>query len=104
MPLTRIEQRRATDEVYQALRQAILTRVFAPGQRLNVEDLAGNLGVSFTPVRQALQLLAAEGLIVIQPRSGTYHMCLLHQVLRKGIFYTIARFHGTWHHPAHGWT
>ena len=48
------------------------TRVFSPGQRLNVEDLAGNLGVSFTPVRQALQLLAAEGLIVIQPRSGTY--------------------------------
>ena len=72
MPLARIEQRRATDEVYQALRHAILTRVFAPGQRLNVEDLAGNLGVSFTPVRQALQLLAAEGLIVIQPRSGTY--------------------------------
>src|SRR6476620_5880489 len=72
MALTRIEQRRTTDEVYQSLRQAILTRVFAPGQRLNVEDLAGNLGVSFTPVRQALQLLAAEGLIVIQPRSGTY--------------------------------
>jgi DNA-binding GntR family transcriptional regulator len=72
MPLTRIEQRRATDEVYQALRNAIVTRVFAPGQRLNIEDLAGNLGVSFTPVRQALQLLAAEGLIVIQPRSGTY--------------------------------
>jgi DNA-binding GntR family transcriptional regulator len=72
MPLARIEQRRATDEVHQALRDAILTRVFAPGQRLNVEDLAANLGVSFTPVRQALQLLAAEGLIVIQPRSGTY--------------------------------
>ena len=72
MPLTRIEQRRTTDEVYQALRNAIVTRVFAPGQRLNIEDLAGNLGVSFTPVRQALQLLAAEGLIVIQPRSGTY--------------------------------
>ena len=72
MPLAKIEQRRATDEVLQALRDAILTRVFTPGQRLNVEDLAANLGVSFTPVRQALQLLAAEGLIVIQPRSGTY--------------------------------
>ena len=72
MPLAKIEQRRATDEVHQALRDAILTRVFAPGQRLNVEDLSADLGVSFTPVRQALQLLAAEGLIVIQPRSGTY--------------------------------
>jgi GntR family transcriptional regulator, rspAB operon transcriptional repressor len=72
MQLAKIEQRRATDEVLQALRDAILTRVFTPGQRLNVEDLAANLGVSFTPVRQALQLLAAEGLIVIQPRSGTY--------------------------------
>jgi DNA-binding GntR family transcriptional regulator len=72
MALAKIEQRRATDEVHHALRDAILTRVFSPGQRLNVEDLAANLGVSFTPVRQALQLLAAEGLIVIQPRSGTY--------------------------------
>ena len=60
MPLAKIEQRRATDEVHQALRDAILTRVVSPGQRLNVEDLAANLGVSFTPVRQALQLLAAE--------------------------------------------
>ena len=73
MPLAKIEQRGATDEVHQAVRDAILTRVFSPGQRLNVEDLAANLGVSFTPVRQALQLLAAgKRLIVIQPRSGTY--------------------------------
>ncbi|MBM3735417.1 MAG: GntR family transcriptional regulator [Acidobacteria bacterium] len=72
MELTRIRQQRATDEVYSALRQAILTHVFQPGERLNIPDIAGKLGVSLTPVRHAIQALAAEGLISIQPRSGTY--------------------------------
>lgn len=72
MSLTRITRKRATDEVYDAMRDAILTQVFKPGQRLQVEDIARQLGVSLTPVRHALQQLAAEGLVEIQPRSGTY--------------------------------
>ena len=72
MDLTRIQRRRATDEVYDAMRQAILTHVFKPGQRLQVEEISQKLGVSLTPVRHALQQLATEGLIEIHPRSGTY--------------------------------
>lgn len=72
MELARINHQRASDEVYQALRQAILTHVFRPGERLQIPDIAAKLGVSLTPVRQAIQQLAVEGLIEIQPRSGTY--------------------------------
>lgn len=72
MELTRLTRQRATDEVYQALRQSILAHVFAPGERLQVEDIASKLGVSLTPVRHAIQQLAAEGLIEIRPRSGTF--------------------------------
>jgi DNA-binding GntR family transcriptional regulator len=72
MDLTRIQRKRATDEVYEAMRQAILTHVFKPGERLQVEEISLKLGVSLTPVRHALQQLATEGLIEIHPRSGTY--------------------------------
>ncbi|MEZ5353793.1 MAG: GntR family transcriptional regulator [Bryobacteraceae bacterium] len=72
MELPRLVRKRATDEVYDAIRSAILSRAFLPGQRLNVEEIAAKLGVSLTPVRHALQQLASEGLIEIHPRSGTY--------------------------------
>ena len=60
------------DDVHQAIREAILDRRFPPRMRLNVEELASQLGVSLTPVRHAIQQLATEGLIDIHPRSGTY--------------------------------
>ena len=72
MALTRLKRRRTSDEVYEALRQSILTHVFAPGERLQVHEIASKLGVSLTPVRQAIQQLSAEGLIAIRPRSGTF--------------------------------
>ena len=72
MELTRIKRQRASDEVYEAMRQSILTHLFRPGQRLQVDEIAAKLGVSLTPVRHAIQQLAAEGLIEIRPRSGTF--------------------------------
>ncbi len=70
--LTPISRERANDAVYSALRQAVLTSILLPGQKLNVSELATQLGVSLTPVRNAIQLLAAEGLIEVHPRSGTF--------------------------------
>lgn len=70
--LPRVLQRRAVDEVHQRLRDAILTRQFAPGQRLDMDGIARQLGTSLTPVRGAIELLAAEGLVDVQPRSGTF--------------------------------
>lgn len=72
MALAPLRKKRATDEVYDSLRAAILSRLFLPGERLLADDLCDQLGVSLTPVRHALQQLAVEGLVEIHPRSGTY--------------------------------
>jgi len=72
MKLRRLTRKRATDEVYETLRDAILNRHFKPGERLQVDEIADRLGVSLTPVRHAIQQLATEGLIEIKPRSGTF--------------------------------
>ncbi|MEO7143430.1 MAG: GntR family transcriptional regulator [Bryobacteraceae bacterium] len=79
MEFTKIQRERATDSVYQALRQAIVTCLVKSGERLNVEELAEKLGVSLTPVRGAIQKLATEGLVEIRPRSGTFVTALTPQ-------------------------
>jgi DNA-binding GntR family transcriptional regulator len=71
-PLRPLSRSRASDAVYEALRSAILSPMFEPGQRLNVPELAQQLDVSLTPVKDALARLAAEELVEIRPRSGTF--------------------------------
>ena len=57
-------------EVVRALRDRIAKGAYAPGSRLNENELAIALGVSRTPVRSALSTLAAEGLLIYRPNSG----------------------------------
>jgi DNA-binding GntR family transcriptional regulator len=56
--------------VIDALRKAILAGRYQPGQRLVEERLATELGVSRIPVREALRVLATEGIVAIAPRRG----------------------------------
>jgi GntR family transcriptional regulator, rspAB operon transcriptional repressor len=70
--LPKLDRTRASDSVFEVLRDSILTRVFRPGDRLDVKAVANQLGVSPTPVKDAINRLAAEGLIDVRPRSGTY--------------------------------
>ena len=72
MQLTRLKRESAVDAVHNSLRQAILNSLLRPGERLDVSELAEKLGVSLTPVRNAVHLLASEGLVEIRPRSGTF--------------------------------
>ena len=58
------------DVVFQTLRQAIVTGEFSPGERLMEIKLANKLGVSRTPVREAIRMLELEGLVVMIPRRG----------------------------------
>ena len=63
------------DHVYAELRQAILeARIYddATDLRLDERSLAEQLGISRTPVREALARLAQEGLVEIQPRKGVF--------------------------------
>jgi DNA-binding GntR family transcriptional regulator len=64
--------RRARGHVYAALRDAIVSTLFAPGQRLSETDLAERYGVSRTPVREALVRLRDDRLVEIVPQLGTY--------------------------------
>src|SRR3954451_19915728 len=72
MELVKLQRQRAVDAVYEALREGILGHLFKPGERLHVDELSEKLGVSLTPVRNAIQQLATEGLVEIRPRSGTF--------------------------------
>jgi DNA-binding GntR family transcriptional regulator len=56
--------------VHATLRHRILTGDLAPGARLVIDDLARDFAVSIIPVREALQQLQAEGLVVIRPHTG----------------------------------
>ena len=60
------------DHVHRALREAIISGRFRPGDKLNERMLAAELGVSTTPIKEALQRLATDGLVRIEPRRGVY--------------------------------
>jgi len=58
------------DVVFKTLRQAILTGELKPGERLMEIHLANRLGVSRTPIREAIRKLELEGLVTMIPRRG----------------------------------
>jgi len=62
----------ASDRVYLALREAIISTELTPGQKLSENELAGELGVSRTPVREARARLRDERLVAIVPQLGTF--------------------------------
>ena len=58
--------------VYEELKRQILVGEIAPGTRMMEVDLAEDMGVSRTPVREAIRKLEKEGLVTIEPRRGAY--------------------------------
>lgn len=58
--------------VCETLRTAIISGVLKPGERLMEIQLAEELGVSRTPVREAIRKLELEGFVIMVPRRGTY--------------------------------
>ena len=58
------------DVVFNTLRQGILTGELKPGERLMEIHLANKLGVSRTPIREAIRKLELEGLVIMIPRKG----------------------------------
>ena len=58
------------DIVFQTLRKAILNGELEPGERLMETQLGEKLGVSRTPIREAIRKLELEGLVIMVPRKG----------------------------------
>src|SRR5689334_7564574 len=58
------------EEVVSRLRDMLLEGEIAPGARIPERDLCGKLEISRTPLREALKVLAAEGLVLLLPNRG----------------------------------
>ncbi|CAH0991502.1 HTH-type transcriptional repressor RspR [Sinobacterium norvegicum] len=70
---TRFRSRRnSVDDIYQELKEQILRFQIPPGARLTETQTAQKFGVSRTPIRQALQHLETDGLLVIRPKQGCF--------------------------------
>ncbi len=67
----RVDRTLLRDDVYARLRDAIVDGTFAPGEQLKDADLAAWLGVSRTPVREALLRLSGSGLVIARPGRST---------------------------------
>ena len=61
-----------SDRVYTAILELLINHKIRPGEKLREDEIASNLGVSRTPVREALHRLAADGLVELYPRRGCY--------------------------------
>ncbi|MFZ5511452.1 MAG: GntR family transcriptional regulator [Pseudomonadota bacterium] len=72
MMVSRIKQPALYEEVAERLRQRIFRHELAPGAWIDEQALAEEFGISRTPLREALKVLAAEGLVTLKPRRGCY--------------------------------
>lgn len=59
-----------SDRIYEVLRGLILKGELAPGKKITESEVASEMGVSITPVREAFLKLAAAGLLVVRPRQA----------------------------------
>ena len=62
------------EEIARVLREQIVEGALAPGTRLSERDVGSRLGVSRTPLREALRLLAGERLVEVSPRRGGWQL------------------------------
>jgi DNA-binding GntR family transcriptional regulator len=60
------------DRVVRAIRDAIIQGKLRPGEKIPEEDLAQQLSVSRTPIREAIRVLEGQGLVEVNPKRGTY--------------------------------
>ena len=68
--MPKVERQRLHDTVVEHIRRFIVEGALEPGKKLNERELCETLGISRTPLREALKVLAAEGLIDIEPNRG----------------------------------
>ena len=70
--VAKIKRENLNLKVYSALKQMIANYRFKPGARINVEQITKELGVSRTPVWEAIRRLEQEGLVVNSPNKGVF--------------------------------
>lgn len=68
----KLDTRNLNERVYFYLQNKIISNQLKPGSRINYQELIDELGVSKTPLRDAINRLQQDGFIEIKPRSGTF--------------------------------
>jgi DNA-binding GntR family transcriptional regulator len=81
--LERMDVRTLKEQVVKLLRGAVFSGKIKPGERLNESELARDLGLSRVPVREALQQLQQQGLVVDVPRCGKFVINLTEEEIQK---------------------
>ena len=69
---TKLNNRPLYEDVAERLRAQIFTHELAPGSWLDEQSLANQFGISRTPMREAIKVLASEGLVTMKLRRGAY--------------------------------
>ena len=75
-----------TDRTFLAIREAIMELNFLPGEIIRKHDICNTLGVSRSPVSEALAKLRNEGLVEVVPQSGTFVSRFSMQDIKEGAF------------------
>jgi GntR family transcriptional regulator, rspAB operon transcriptional repressor len=88
--VSRVARRPTAREVYRVLREGIEDAQLEPGQRLSENELAGWLGVSRTPVREAIMALRDDRLVESVPQLGTFVTRITRASLEDAQFVRVA--------------
>lgn len=75
------KNRTLREQIVSSLRESIINGELSPGQKITEPDLAGKLGISRTPIREAFRQLESEGYLTVIPRRGA----VVSSVTRKEI-------------------
>jgi len=81
--MPRTQEDTSKSKAYKQLRRSIIMGRRKPGERLNLDELTKCYNTSITPLRDALQMLAQEGLVTIKPRSGYFIVRITLKELRE---------------------
>ena len=71
-PVKQFRASNLRDDIYEIVKEMIISREIQPGEKINEEVLADRLGISRTPIRETLCRLETEGIVKIIPRRGTF--------------------------------
>ncbi len=78
-----VKFRSLADQIYDHLFQSIISGRLKAGEKLVENELCKEFGISRAPIRESFRILESEGLIVIQPRKGTYVKALTREDIEE---------------------
>lgn len=89
-PLQKIDRTRLRDQILESIRNAIITGKFKAAEKLSEAELSEQLGVSRTPVREAIRMLEMQGFIEVHPKNGTFITSFDSRELQDGLHVRVA--------------